>query len=108
MFIVRGDGMSNKDELNYYILSLKWSPCRDTGMAVWWGSDCSGYISDLKQAGRYNREEIEARPHYFNDGVETLAVREDLALEMSHDVVLVRYPGASWWRDHVKIRSVDG
>lgn len=93
-------------ELRYYVLSLKHSPGH-RGHALWWGPSDSGYTEDLCEAGRYTREQIEERPHYYNDGEETLAVREDIAINESRVLRLVGWGGPSWWRERITKRETN-
>jgi len=94
--------LDDMPEFRYYILSLKWSPGLPDGQAVWWGPDNNGYTTDLMQAGRYTREQVEAKPGYYNDGVEALAVCENIAITESRMVRLVKYPGSDWWRERIQ------
>lgn len=61
--------MSNDDQ--FYILSLPWTR-EDT--LTWWSPNNSGYTSILEHAGRYSREQVTARPDYYNNGESTIAV----------------------------------
>jgi hypothetical protein len=88
-----------QDEFQYYILSLKHSPGY-AGKSLWWGPDDRGYVEDMNYAGKYTKEQIEENPEYYNDGVSTLAVREDLvAGEMEKPKIFVPWHGEKWWRE---------
>ena len=71
----------------YYILSLKWS--EGCELATWWKSDNSGYTRDLNEAGVYTEEQIQSRPHYYDNGVETKAISID-ELEKVKKIVSVK------------------
>lgn len=89
-------------ELRYYVLSLSHSPGY-AGKSLWWGPNDSGYVEDLQHAGLYTSEQIKARSNYYNDGKDTLAVREDIALnEREQPVIYVPWQGAKWWCERVQ------
>lgn len=56
----------------FYILSLKWSRGRE--ILTWWGPKNSGYTGLLEGAGVYTREQVDAKPSYYNNGDSTLAI----------------------------------
>jgi len=66
---VMSDGLGE-----FYVLSLKWTKSDDGNLAIWWRQDAKGYTSNLVDAGRFTREEIEADPGYYDNGVDTIAV----------------------------------
>lgn len=41
---------------------------------MWWRPGDSGYTLFLEAAGQYTKEQVEAKPHYYNDGKSTRAV----------------------------------
>lgn len=62
-------GRGGMDE--FFILSLKWT----RGSPVtWWRPDNAGYTTDLQNAGRYSRQEVEAHRSYYDNKTDTLAV----------------------------------
>lgn len=56
----------------YYILCLKRS--HPEGLLWWWKPRSHGHTQDLTEAGVYTQEQLNARPHYFNDGQTTKAI----------------------------------
>ena len=87
-------------EFPFLILSLKHSPGW-SGKALWWGPNDSGYYEEVNAAGRYTREQVEARPGYYNDGVETMAIREDVVLRQSSTHIFAPHQGVDWWREKI-------
>ena len=57
--------------MDYFIFSLRWTK---ENHATWWGPNNSGYTSIIDNAGRYSREDVEAMPDYYNNGITTIAV----------------------------------
>ena len=55
----------------FLVLSLKWSR---GGILTWWGPDDNGYVTDIDDAGRYTRVQVEKKENYYNDGRDTRAV----------------------------------
>lgn len=70
----------------FFILSLKWSR-KGEKLLGWWCANNAGYTFRLdgagKPAGRYTREQVEAKSTYYHDGETTLAVPCDIALAHS-------------------------
>jgi hypothetical protein len=83
--------------LKYLILSLKWSPDKASGFAVWWGPNSHGYFTDMDKAGRYTQEQIDERPGYYDNGVSTLAIPEQTVLEQSLCVRVAQYQRSTKW-----------
>jgi hypothetical protein len=55
----------------FFILSLKWT----RGSPVtWWRPGAAGYTTDLQNAGRYSRQQVEANREYYDNKTDTLAV----------------------------------
>jgi hypothetical protein len=54
-------------ENTYHVWSLKWNK--------WWGANNSGYTEDKRHAGVYLESNILADQSYYNDGVNTKAVK---------------------------------
>jgi hypothetical protein len=59
----------SKDQ--FLILSLKWSK---GGILTWWGPNNSNYVTDIDDAGRYTRDQVEKKASYYNNGDSTRAV----------------------------------
>lgn len=55
----------------FLILSLKWSR---GGILTWWAPDDNGYVTDIDNAGRYTRAQVEKKENYYNDDRDTRAV----------------------------------
>ena len=55
----------------FLILSLKWSK---GGILTWWGPDNSGYVTDIDNAGRYTRAQVEGKARYYSNEDSTRAV----------------------------------
>lgn len=68
----------------YVIYSLKWT--RGDNI-IWWGPDNCGYTVRLEDAGKYTLEQIQQKPDYYNDGVNTLAIPLEVAQELTVQVV---------------------
>lgn len=74
----------------YFIAALNYSRDRDgdlRGFAYFWRPDDNGYTQFLDSAGRYTRAQIEAHPHHYNDGENTLAVPCEAAEAVAHRAV---------------------
>jgi hypothetical protein len=69
----------------YHIFSLKHSPWGNE--AVWWRPDDDGYTSHIDQAGVYREELINARPEYYNNGTDTIAIPVEEVSLISHRAV---------------------
>jgi len=58
-------------QVNYYILSLKWS---NSDFCCWWRPDDSGYTEDLKQVGVYPARQVREREWYYDNKITTRAI----------------------------------
>lgn len=70
----------------YRILSLKYSP-NTAGNCVWWGSDETGYTSDLSKACIIPEDVVAGWVSRYNNGTTTRAIESDEALAKSHTAV---------------------
>ena len=66
----------------YLILSLKHSPACGS-LASWWGSNNRGYTPNLNYAGRYTAEQVASDKHYYDDGVDSMAIPERAVIDGS-------------------------
>jgi hypothetical protein len=87
-------------EFQFLVLSLKHSPGW-AGKALWWAPNAAGYVEEVNAAGRYTQEEIEAKPGYYNDGVDALAIREDVVLRESSTHIFAPHQDLDWWRKKI-------
>lgn len=55
----------------FFILSLRWTR---EDLITWWCAKNSGYTSNLAQAGRYARADVENNRAYYDNGQTTLAI----------------------------------
>jgi hypothetical protein len=62
---------------NFLILCLE---SRADGLFLWWRPNRSGYTTCFDDAGRYTEAEVKADPLYYNNGDETLAIPEVMAM----------------------------
>lgn len=70
----------------FYILSLDHT---SGGVVTWWRPDNQGYTTDLNQAGRYTRRQVEAARSYYDNGDQTMAVPCEAATAMAEEIRLV-------------------
>lgn len=68
----------------FLILSLKW---QNDQVLNWWRADAKGYTLRIEEAGRYSADQIAANLDYYNDGKNTLAIAEDIAMAESFKMV---------------------
>jgi hypothetical protein len=83
--------LGSVDGLNedYYILSLKWSRGEVKGSnLVWWAPDDKGYTARLDRAGKYKGRQILEHFGYYNNGIDTRAIRCDTVDRWAIRVVL--------------------
>jgi len=92
--------LNDLPELGYYILSLKHSPGY-AGQALWWGPNDRGYVEDLNKAGLYTKAQIEEQPGYYNDGTDTLAILESVAMNESRSVRYAPHRNLDWWQERM-------
>ena len=70
----------------YVILSLKWTR---GPILTWWQPGDMGYTTLLDKAGLYDKADIDARPEYYNNERETLAIPYTQAALMVKQTVLL-------------------
>jgi hypothetical protein len=56
----------------FYILSIDHSQFSD--LTVFWGPEDHGYTTDLKKAGKYSEEQLEANKYMYNNGTTAIAI----------------------------------
>lgn len=69
-----------------YILSLRWTRTEDES-ATWWRADNNGYTTNVDQAGRYTRAQVQQNPSYYDNRETTLAVPCELVDRRAQRVV---------------------
>jgi len=88
------------DTAYYYILSLKHT--RGENLCLWWGPGNCGYVADLDSAGVYSQQQIDEKPDYYNNGVDTVAVRMEEAHKHQRFVVFASGETSRRWAAKAK------
>ncbi len=81
----------------FYILSVKWTK-RSDGLITWWGPNDNGYRYRLEESGVYTQEQIDAMPHYYHNGTDTIAAPVDVVAALAVPVGSTRAWGVDWDR----------
>jgi len=64
-----------RPNIKYIIISIAHSMPEDSYIKMW-GPNCCGYRGRIETAGRYSARTVNEALHYYNDGVNTIAVPE--------------------------------